>query len=298
MLHLRRQQIFTHRGLEPTKSDFFPESSYEAFADHLKRGFGIEFDPNFARDGIVVCHDSSLKRLSGGEDTRDFREMTLAEIAQIRYWNINHTAQGRIPTLDQVLALIRQSTSQINALHYKGKYQDEEDLQRLVTALGQNTDILPRLLIFDVKPETALKLLRVFPEIQLAPSVAHPYDVERYNSSIANTLLAVDDAEELLTKGAYGKHPWVWLDEWDLTAKDGGQKKLYTREVFTRMRSAGAKISLVTPELHGTSPGLYGGESHPDAQTQEKLFARIREIISLEPDAICTDYPEQFTKPI
>ena len=49
----------------------------------------------------------------------------------------------------------------------------------------------------------------------------------------------------------------------------------------------------MTPELHGTSPGLLGGESHKHAANTEVLFERMREILSLEPDAICTDYPEE-----
>ena len=59
------------------------------------------------------------------------------------------------------------------------------------------------------------------------------------------------------------------------------------------MKDAGLSISLVTPELHATSPGLLGGEAHPDAQSRERFFERIGEIIALKPDWICTDYPEE-----
>jgi len=61
---MNRSQILTHRGLEPSKPDFFPESSIEAFINQLHRGFGIEFDPNFVKDGIVINHDSNLKRIT------------------------------------------------------------------------------------------------------------------------------------------------------------------------------------------------------------------------------------------
>jgi hypothetical protein len=74
--------------------------------------------------------------------------------------------------------------------------------------------------------------------------------------------------------------------------KDNGTKLLYTKEVFNKLREANIKIGLVTPELHATSPNLLGGESHQDASSQERLFTRIKEIIKLEPDAICTDYPD------
>ena len=64
------------------------------------------------------------------------------------------------------------------------------------------------------------------------------------------------------------------------------------------MRGVGAKIALVTPELHGTSPHLLAGEAHPDAPKgdTETLFKRIKEIIDLKPNAICTDYPEEVSK--
>lgn len=61
---LGKKKIITHRGLELFNPDFsFGESTYEAFKDHLARGFGgMEFDPNPTKDGIIVLHDPTLKR--------------------------------------------------------------------------------------------------------------------------------------------------------------------------------------------------------------------------------------------
>lgn len=287
-------EVITHRGLEPSKPNFYPESSYEAFSDQLKRGFGIEFDPNFCKDGIVVWHDGNLTRLSEGRDERAFRDLTVSELSKIKFWNINHTTEGRVPTLDEVLDLIRNSQSTISALHFKGKYQNPQDTESLIAHLSKNSDVLPKLLVFDVKPETAKRLLADFPELQLAPSVAHLYDVQRYNSVIAETLIETDMAVKMIKDGVFGKNPWVWLDEWDLTDEEGKQKSLYNIDVFEKMRKVGARIALVTPELHGTSPGLYGGESHPDSKDKETLFKRIKAILDLKPDAICTDYPKEI----
>lgn len=259
--------ILTHRGLESSKPNFYPESSFEAFRDQLSRGFGIEFDPNFTDKDIFVWHDPTFER-----------------------------AKSNIPTLDEVLNLIKKSSSKLNALHFKGKYQTTDNIKCLVKLLKKYSDILRRILIFDVKPETARSLLNEFPSLQLAPSVAHAFDVKRYDNSIANTLIETDEAVKLIKDGIFGKRPWVWLDEWDLDDKNGGKKKLYNKEVFDKFRKVGAKIALVTPELHGTSPGLYGGESHPDSKDLPTLFSRIKEIINLKPDAICTDYPEEVSK--
>lgn len=293
---MAKSYVITHRGLEPSKPNFYPESSFEAFQDQLNRGFGIEFDPNFIKGGIVISHNPTLLLPSEGKDKTTFGNLSIAELSKVKLWNNKHTSDGRIPTFDELMELIRGSSSGINALHFKGKFQESDKTTLLIGHLQRNSDILPKLLVFDVKPKTAGVLLAAFPTLQLAPSVAHQYDTQRYNSFIENTLIDIDEVERLLKDGVFGKYPWVWLDEWDLTDQNNGQKKLYTKEVFDRMRKAGARIALVTPELHGTSPGLYGRESHPDSKDKNTLFARIKNIIALKPDAICTDYPEEIAK--
>ncbi|MEK6848271.1 MAG: hypothetical protein AABX65_01425, partial [Nanoarchaeota archaeon] len=127
-------------------------------------------------------------------------------------------------------------------------------------------------------------------QLNLVPSVAHYFDIQRYNGLIYNTLLTLEDAIKYKGEGLYN---WVWLDEWDTIDAEGKEKLFYTAENFKILRDAGFKIALVTPELHGTSPGLYGGESHKHAADKNILFQRIKEILALNPDAICTDYPNE-----
>jgi len=279
--------ILTHRGLEPSNTDFYPESSYEAFESQLARGFGIEFDANFAKDGIIIFHDANLRRVIG-EDKQLFSELSIEELKKIRFGN----KKGRFATFEEVLDLIRKSNSKINALHLKGKYQNEKELNILIEKLNENKDILNKILIFDVIPEVAEHLKSKIKELHIAPSVAHDYDILRYNSCVNNTLISVENALKYKKQKLYD---WVWLDEWDTNDKSR-EKKFYTKENFEKLKKEGYQIALVTPELHGTSPGLYGGESHRDAQTKEMLFKRIKEIIELNPDAICTDYPEEARK--
>jgi len=246
--------ILTHRGLEPTNKEFYGESSYEAFKDHLGRGFGIEFDIFFEDSKILVGHN--LKK------------------------------QKNILSLRDVLELIKNS-KEISALHIKGKFQTKENLDNLLKILDNFQEILDRLIIFDLKINSAKYLKEKDPRLILAASVAHKYDIKRYNHYADNTLLSMETA--LDNKNIYD---WAWLDEWDLINKNG-KKKLYTEENFNRLRQAEYKIALVTPELHGTSPDLLGKESHEDSFSKERLFSRIKEIISLKPEAICTDYPEE-----
>lgn len=281
---MTKNQILTHRGLEPSKSNFYSESSFEAFEDHLRRGFGIEFDVNFTKDGIIIFHDLSLKRLTNGRDKRSFDDLTTNEVTQIKLKN------GRLCTLDELIKLIKNSQSIINALHLKGNFQEQKYLNRLIKVLTKYSDVTDRILIFDVKPETAKYLKEKILNLHLAPSVSHPFDIERYNQVADGTLMALDEAIKYKKEGLYD---WVWLDEWDRIDKDGKDKTFYNQGTFEKIRNVGYKIALVTPELHGISPGLLGGEAHPDAMSKEKLFRRTKEIISLNPDLICTDYPEE-----
>lgn len=283
--------IITHRGLEPSKKSYFSESSYEAFKDQLARGYGIEFDPNFIKDNrITIAHDATLSRITKGKDMRSFSELTPEEITGISLGN------GRLCFFEELMELIRKSESKINAMHVKGGYQQEPFITILIDHIKKYAnDLVERFMIFDLKPEVAREMKKRIPDLHLAPSVADVYDIERYNGAVKGTLISLEDAIQMGPSGEK-LYDWVWLDEWDRRAKDGSDKTFYNEKTFTALKNAGYKISLVTPELHGTSPGLLGGEAHEDAANTEKLMTRIKEIIDLKPDAICTDYPEEASQ--
>jgi len=283
-------KILTHRGLEPSKDKFFPESSYEAFEDQLSRGFGIEFDINFTSDEVIISHDSNLKRITNGKDNRSFSEITYDELKDVICSN---SSIGTIPRFSQVMELIKNSHSLINAIHLKGKFQEIEKIDSIIRVLKKYKDIFDKILVFDVKPKVARYLKSNIPKIQIAPSVAHSYDIKRYNSYVGGTLISIEDAIKFKHEGLYD---WVWLDEWDTISSSKGHKKFYTQKIFHKLREGGYKIALVTPELHGTSPGLLGKEFHSDARNKYILFKRIKDILLLNPDAVCTDWPEEVSK--
>jgi glycerophosphoryl diester phosphodiesterase len=284
-LLIGKDHIITHRGLEPSRSNYFSESSLEAFKDQLSRGFGgIEFDPNPTKDGIIVMHDTNLSRPTNGKDTRNVADVPTDEIVSLPLPN------GHIPTFAQVMDLIRKSDSSINAMHLKARFQTPEMLARIIDALGHYKEVFPKLIIFDIKPETARILKKHFPTLRLAPSIADSYDIERYNSAVGETLISINDAIALKEDGIIDG---VWGDEWDTQGKNGKRKQLYTKENFDRLHEAGLFIALVTPELHSSSPGLYGGESHADAKDIKTLFKRIQQIKDAGADYFCTDYPEE-----
>lgn len=274
--------ILTHRGLEKNEDFRFFESSLEAFKDHLSRGFGIEFDFNLTLDKkIIIMHDKTLLRITGGRDARMVQSV-LSEELKVLKLNGN-----RLCLFDELMLEIIKRNTKLNAFHIKGAFQKEEYLDILLKSLKPYGANVKRLILFDLLPHAAEYLLKRNPHLILAPSVAHPFDINRYNQCVSGSLISINDA--IKYKNLY---KWVWLDEWDLVNVNGTTKRLYTKETFEQLKNIGYQIALVTPELHATSPGLLGNESHPDADPPKRLFRRISEIMDLQPDAICTDYPE------
>ena len=284
-MKIGKKRIITHRGLQPSADNFFSESSFEAFQTHLKNGYaGIEFDPNPTKDGFIILHDANLNRLSLGTDSRNITSITTTEASEVKLPN------GRVPTFSDVMRLIRTSQSTMNALHLKSRLQSQEMIKLMIDELYRYQDVFNKLLIFDAKKETIKILKNKYPTIRIAPSIAHPYDIKRYNKFVGGTLMTIDEALELKKDGLIDG---VWADEWDTQGSLDNSKKFYTKESFDKLHKVGLFIVVVSPELHGTSPGLYGGESHIDSRTKETLFARITEIASLGADYFCTDFPEE-----
>lgn len=274
--------ILTHRGIDPSGGANLLESSKEAFQNQLKRGFGLEFDVQNTRDGeIVVIHDDTLSRLTNGLETKHIKDCTLGEITQYQLRG------GTIGTLTDILSLITRfgSPDVIHALHLKSPMQIPAVVDTVLKIIKHSG--IKNIFLFDIKKETACLIKNLAPSIQIAPSVAHPYDIARFNKVVGGTLISPEAA--VTNRNLYN---WVWLDEWDRQNVHGTTKKFYTDKLFKRLREAGFFIGLVTPELHRHSPGLLGGETHEDALNNEILHKRIAEIVSLRPDAICTDYPD------
>jgi hypothetical protein len=284
--------IMTHRGLDPALNPYFMESSREAFVDQLERGFGLEFDIQFTKDGqMIVIHDPNLSRITLGKDNRSIIDVVSQEILSMDFSGCH-----LISVLD-LFDLIAKSRVQLSALHLKYIWQKSEYLNKLLIELEKiDTE---RLIIFDVTVKTAQYMKEINNKLHIAPSVSHPYDIERYNNAVGGTLMTIE--EVIQNKNLFD---WVWLDEWDRSlpygsdsstrAKHGtGQSKtLYNKENFNLLQKSGFRIALVTPELHATSPGLLGGETHEDARDHESLVKRIKEITALIPDAVCTDWPD------
>ncbi len=97
--------VLAHRGY----SSKAPENTMAAFELALEKGsHGLELDVHLSRDGeVVVIHDHTLERTTNG--TGVVEEHTLSELHRLDAgsWFSPQFKGERIPTLDQVCALIK-----------------------------------------------------------------------------------------------------------------------------------------------------------------------------------------------
>lgn len=274
--------ILSHRGLElPPK---ITESSLESIIFHFQHNQGIELDLNFSQDQkLFFFHDKDLSRITNNQDNRQFKNLKISEINQYTIQK-NHFCDFKT-----LIKLIKKFNPPLVALHFKGGLQNQNNTQIIINQLKKNYEIIDKLLIFDLKVKTAKEFKKQLPQLNLALSIAHSYDIQRFNKFTNNTLYSIKNL--IKNKNLF---TWAWLDEWDRTNINNSQKSLYNEKIFKILRENFIKIALVTPELHSTSPSLCANEKHQDNSTIKKYQKRLKQIIKLKPDAICTDNTDLF----
>lgn len=141
-LHLHAQTaplpvLVAHRGLARNA----PEDTLPAFATCLELGIGLELDIRTTKDGhLVVLHDDTMSRTTNGGN-RSVRDLTLAELKQLDAgaWFLPSFAGIRVPTLEEVFAMVKERSrgSSLLALDIKHITEDgEKQLVALVEKFG------------------------------------------------------------------------------------------------------------------------------------------------------------------
>lgn len=168
-------QIFAHRGA----SGYAPENTLEAFALAMEQGAdGIELDVQLTKDGeIVVIHDERIDRTSNCKGW--VKDYTLKEIKEFTFNNHMEKYQGaKIPTLREVLELVKPSDMQVNIELKTGIIwypEIEEKVVELVAELGMENRIIyssfnhysiQKIQILNDKAETAFLLEDVMLDVE------------------------------------------------------------------------------------------------------------------------------------
>lgn len=135
-----RPPVVAHRGL----LKHAPENTLANFRACLELRLGFEFDVERTKDGELVCiHDDTVNRTTNG--TGKVADKTLAEIRQLDAgsWFDPQFAGEKVPTIDEVLALVAEYRDRevLIAVDLKAAGVEKELVQ-----LAEKHDVLHRLL--------------------------------------------------------------------------------------------------------------------------------------------------------
>src|SRR5262249_30389187 len=139
----RVPRLVAHRGL----FRHAPENTLAAFAACLELRLGFELDVRRSKDGVlVVLHDATLNRATSGMG--EVGAPTLAELKKLDAgrWFDPAFAGARIPTLDEVFALLkaRRHADTLVAIDLK---IDDGKVEADVVRLARKHGVLSRLLV-------------------------------------------------------------------------------------------------------------------------------------------------------
>lgn len=279
------KNIITHRGINIDVNNrefsFSLESNPNTFLEQLKLGFSLEIDIQILKDdNFIISHDTNLSRITNNIYFNDYSDLTMNDLVS------KNLIGNKVCTLNFILDAILNYENQKIFIHFKKKLQTKKALIKFSNLISRYPNyLINKIILFDLIPSSAKFLRDIFPNISMAPSISHQYDIERYSSKVGNTLMSLE--EFIIYNSLYN---WVWLDEWDRLGKDNKMKCFINEDNISVFKKLNMKIAVVSPELHSTSPGLVGGENHEDARNFESLQNIWKKWSNFGIDSICTDY--------
>ncbi len=180
--------IVAHRGL----LKHAPENTLANFRACIALGLGFEFDVARTIDGHLVCiHDDTVDRTTNGQGK--VAEMTLTRLRELdagRWFDPKFAGQ-KVPTIDEVLALIASAPEPgaIYAADLKG-----EDVEEEVAKKAEKLGILNRLLFIG----------RTISNPQVRSNI-------KQASTHAQTAVVSNDADEFVTALNAPHSDWVYF---------------------------------------------------------------------------------------
>lgn len=211
--------IVAHRGLLRHS----PENTLANFRACLELRFGFEFDVSRTKDGYLVCiHDNTVDRTTNG--TGQVEDLTLAEIRKLDVgsWFDPMFAGEKVPTIDEVLALVAEYRQHdiLIAVDLKAA-----DVGQDVVRLAEKHGVLHRLLFIGrtiVEPDLRKQIKAASPE--------------------AHTAAVANNSDEFLTALAAPNADWVYV------------RFLPTKKQIDAVHRAGKQAFIAGPTVAGNIP--------------------------------------------
>lgn len=162
---MNRTKIFAHRGA----SGYAPENTIEAFQLAIEQGAdGIELDVQLTADGVpVVIHDEKIDRVTDGKGF--VKDYTLKELRQYTVYSKKFEVykEARIPTLEEVLELIRPSNIQVN-IELKTGIIWYPDIERKTVELVKKNGMEDRIIYSSFNHYSVQRLREIVPDAETA----------------------------------------------------------------------------------------------------------------------------------
>ncbi|MCD8216921.1 MAG: glycerophosphodiester phosphodiesterase [Clostridiales bacterium] len=177
-----------HRGF----SGRYPENTILAFRKAMEEGAdGIELDVHLTRDGVpVIIHDERLDRTTNG--TGFVKDQTLAQLRVLDAGSAIGSDNGRIPTLEEYLYLVRDAGILTN-IELKTDDIPYPGIEQKVITLLKVFDLVDRVIISSFNYETVLRTKSALPEVRCG------FLTERWRPEVIPDLTAA---------GIEYLHPW------------------------------------------------------------------------------------------
>lgn len=154
---------FAHRGA----SGYYPENTMLSFTKALELGAtGIETDIQVTKDGhLVLIHDETLQRTGGTQEW--IKDLTLAEIKEreVGGWLSPEFEGEEIPTLQELLELVKGTDIIIN-LELKTGIVMYPEIERKVTDAVRHFELSGQALISSFNHYSLVECKKLAPEIR------------------------------------------------------------------------------------------------------------------------------------
>lgn len=162
---MKKIKIIAHRGA----SAYAPENTMAAFRKAIDmEAEGIELDVHLTKDGhVVVIHDEKEDRTSNGSGM--ISDMTLEEVKQLDFgsWFSDEFAGEKIPTLEEVLELLKGWSGLLNIELKILKAGMYEGLEQKVVDLVKSYDMLENTIISSFNHYSLATVKKIEPRMKI-----------------------------------------------------------------------------------------------------------------------------------
>jgi glycerophosphoryl diester phosphodiesterase len=214
-----RPFVLGHRGARHAA----PENTMAAFELALAEGAdGVELDVRLDREGeVVVIHDPTLTRVSGGADSREVAALGSEELARV------DVGRGeRVPRLADVLAWSRATGARVN-IELKSDLRRRALLAVKVAALVmREPHAAKRLILSSFDPKLVLAAARLLPWMPVGYLVERRFVLGARLSKLLLGAAAVHPNAAMVTEAAIV--PWrraeMPVNVWTVNAPDEARR--------------------------------------------------------------------------